>query len=167
MKILAGSLTETVYLPHDSPASESQPLREKSARTFGVNEVTYISDQIGLHRVANPSPNNIAVSLHRESSPSVELNGVTNLAQYTRPPMPLITGITSTTHKLGSLLSSHRPRHTYQRVNDGVGLLVSSFGAGPDSCFDLFYYVALLYVVRMASSQFARIDTLPRPWLQH
>lgn len=131
MKILAGSLTETVYQPHDNPASQSQPLREKSVRTFGVNEVTYISDQIGLHRVANPSPNNVAVSLHRESSPSVQVNGSADLAQYTHPQMPLIMGITSTTHKLGSLPSSHRPRHIHRRIDGGVRLSISIL-AGPE-----------------------------------
>lgn len=30
-----------------------------------MNEVTYISDDIGLHRVHNPSSDQVAVSLHR------------------------------------------------------------------------------------------------------
>ncbi|ETS82989.1 hypothetical protein PFICI_04865 [Pestalotiopsis fici W106-1] len=70
MKILAGSLTETVYRPCENHASDSRPLEEESARTYGVNEVAYISDQIGLHRVANPSPDHIAVSLHLYTPPN-------------------------------------------------------------------------------------------------
>ncbi|KAK6069765.1 cysteine dioxygenase [Seiridium cupressi] len=70
MKVLAGKLTETVYYPRDSQASDISPLREKSVSTYGLNEVTYISDQIGLHRVSNPSPDKIAVSLHLYTPPN-------------------------------------------------------------------------------------------------
>ena len=67
MKILAGELHETVF---NAPGkgTESRPLTVKSSEVFQMNEVTYISDDVGLHRVHNPSPNRIAVSLHCESS---------------------------------------------------------------------------------------------------
>lgn len=64
MKVLAGNLTETVYYPRDCQSSDTMPLKEKSVSNHGTNQVTYISDQIGLHRVSNPSANQIAVSLH-------------------------------------------------------------------------------------------------------
>lgn len=66
MKVLAGQLTETVFHPPENGALQDSPLKEKSSATFGVNAVTYISDDIGLHRVSNPSPNEVAVSLHRK-----------------------------------------------------------------------------------------------------
>ncbi|KAJ5239386.1 cysteine dioxygenase [Penicillium chermesinum] len=68
MKVLAGELHETVY---NSPEGDApRPLSIKSSQTFGMNEVTYISDDIGLHRVHNPSPNRVAVSLHLYTPPN-------------------------------------------------------------------------------------------------
>ena len=64
MKVLAGELHETVYKSPGNGPEESKPLEIKSSNTFGMNEVTYISDDIGLHRVHNPSTEQVAVSLH-------------------------------------------------------------------------------------------------------
>lgn len=66
MKVLAGELHETVYKSPEHKPGECKPLEIKSSTTFSMNEVTYISDDIGLHRVHNPSSDQIAVSLHRE-----------------------------------------------------------------------------------------------------
>lgn len=63
MKVLAGELQETVYHTPDTD-SDSGPLEIKSDTTHKVNDVTYISDEIGLHRVHNPSSTQLAVSLH-------------------------------------------------------------------------------------------------------
>jgi cysteine dioxygenase len=70
MKVLAGELHETVYKSPDNGHGESKPLEIKSSNTFGMNEVTYISDDIGLHRVHNPSSEQVAVSLHCEYNSS-------------------------------------------------------------------------------------------------
>ncbi|KAL6914860.1 hypothetical protein FSST1_012620 [Fusarium sambucinum] len=69
MKVLAGELTETVY---DMPETghENQPLSIKSDTTHQADQVTYISDTIGLHRVHNPHPTNVAVSLHIYTPPN-------------------------------------------------------------------------------------------------
>lgn len=72
MKILAGELEETVYhMPDqdmpDQGAETKSPLEIKSQKVYRSNEVTYISDDIGLHRVRNPSSNKVAVSLHCKS----------------------------------------------------------------------------------------------------
>ena len=64
MKILAGELEETVYHMPDNDSDAKGPLEIKSQKVYRSNEVTYISDDIGLHRVRNPSGNKIAVSLH-------------------------------------------------------------------------------------------------------
>jgi len=66
MKVLAGQLHETVYYSPENKPGESKPLSIKSSTALGTNEVTYIADTIGLHRVHNPSNNQVAVSLHRE-----------------------------------------------------------------------------------------------------
>lgn len=64
MKVLAGELTETVYHPPHSEGDETSPLQLKHQKRYQTDQVTYISDDIGLHRVYNPSPNQVAVSLH-------------------------------------------------------------------------------------------------------
>lgn len=66
---------------------EVSPLKIKKETIYQRDQVTYISDkvganlrsvnpaanewggQIGLHRISNPDPDNIAVSLHREQLP--------------------------------------------------------------------------------------------------
>lgn len=64
MKVLAGQLRETVYRAPGQSGS-SGPLEIMSEKEHSMNEVTYISDDIGLHRVHNPSSDQVAVSLHR------------------------------------------------------------------------------------------------------
>ena len=65
MKVLAGQLHEEVFDAPDNSDSE-KPLTVKSSKTYGMNQVTYISDEIGLHRIHNPSNTQLAVSLHCE-----------------------------------------------------------------------------------------------------
>jgi cysteine dioxygenase len=62
VQILKGSLTETIYeAPNpDKPCT----LTMKRARVYAENEVTYISDKIGVHKISNTSEKDVAVSLH-------------------------------------------------------------------------------------------------------
>ncbi|KAL2827465.1 RmlC-like cupin domain-containing protein, partial [Aspergillus pseudoustus] len=65
MKVLAGNLRETVYhTPEKDRSGATAPLRVLSEKEHSPNDVTYIADDIGLHRVYNPSPTKVAVSLH-------------------------------------------------------------------------------------------------------
>jgi cysteine dioxygenase len=66
MKILKGSLVETRYAwpTVDLNQKEDHPLRTISHKAYEENEVTYMSDKLGLHRISNPNPNEYAVSLH-------------------------------------------------------------------------------------------------------
>ncbi|KAJ9248170.1 hypothetical protein DTO207G8_7611 [Paecilomyces variotii] len=70
MKVLSGELHETVYETPDNEPGHTKPLTVKSSTTYGANEVTYISDKIGLHRVYNPSSSQVAVSLHLYTPPN-------------------------------------------------------------------------------------------------
>ncbi|KAL4894968.1 RmlC-like cupin domain-containing protein [Aspergillus ambiguus] len=70
MKVLAGRLRETVYHAPKSESDSPGPLRIKSENEYYTNEVTYIADNIGLHRVDNPSSDQIAVSLHLYTPPN-------------------------------------------------------------------------------------------------
>ncbi len=66
MKILRGSLMETRYDFPDTPGRGPQITKETR---YKENEVTYMSDELGLHKISNPDPNITAVSLHRRDDP--------------------------------------------------------------------------------------------------
>ncbi|KAJ9608421.1 Cysteine dioxygenase [Cladophialophora chaetospira] len=78
MKILKGSLKETLYaLPAEAACtpetavsqSDSTPPQIVREAIYRENEVTYISDKIGLHKISNPSNDQLAVSLHLYTPP--------------------------------------------------------------------------------------------------
>lgn len=77
MKILKGSLTETRYAwpTVDLNNSEARPLQLLSKTNYQVNQTTYMSDKLGLHRISNPDPNNYAVSLHLYTPPNAAVYG--------------------------------------------------------------------------------------------
>lgn len=64
MKILAGELRETVFHTPDGDSRQNSPLTIKKETIYRPNEVAYIADDIGIHRVVNPNPNEVAISLH-------------------------------------------------------------------------------------------------------
>jgi cysteine dioxygenase len=68
MKILRGQLVETRYTrPTVELNSEKErPLERIKETTYETNEITYMSDNLGLHKISNPDPTVYAVSLHRK-----------------------------------------------------------------------------------------------------
>ncbi|KAJ5157274.1 uncharacterized protein N7482_008374 [Penicillium canariense] len=67
MKILKGKLKETLYSwPNKQKIDQGQtsPPQVTRETVYGENQVTYMSDKLGLHRISNPDPDNFAVSLH-------------------------------------------------------------------------------------------------------
>jgi hypothetical protein len=75
MKILKGSLTETRYAwpTIDINNSVDRPLQVLSSKTYKENQVTYMSDKLGLHRISNSDSNNFAVSLHCQFFQSISV----------------------------------------------------------------------------------------------
>lgn len=71
MKILKGELSEFLY---DIPNEEGHEMKPRQKTVLGRNEVGYISDKIGLHRIANET-NDFAVSLHLYTPPYASLYG--------------------------------------------------------------------------------------------
>ncbi|KAL1454349.1 hypothetical protein WDU94_010618 [Cyamophila willieti] len=73
MKMLQGSLTEVRYREEPNRTSNeignARPLSEISRTELCENDVCYINDSIGLHKVGNSSPHSTAVSLHLYSPP--------------------------------------------------------------------------------------------------
>ncbi|KAK5257680.1 Cysteine dioxygenase, partial [Exophiala xenobiotica] len=77
MKILKGTLQETLYsVPPCSSDNGSEnssgsitPPQIRKETLYHENQVTYISDKIGVHKISNPSPTDVAVSLHLYTPP--------------------------------------------------------------------------------------------------
>ncbi|XP_050305815.1 cysteine dioxygenase type 1 [Anthonomus grandis grandis] len=65
MKILQGSLEEIRFgWPKQSKGEEEEELKEIGRTRLNLNEVCYINDSLGLHRVENVSSYDTAISLH-------------------------------------------------------------------------------------------------------
>ncbi|KAF3006728.1 hypothetical protein E8E13_009532 [Curvularia kusanoi] len=77
MKILKGSLTETRYAwpTIDLNNSEDRHMQVISEKTYQVDQVTYMSDKLGLHRISNPDQEGYAVSLHLYTPPNAAVYG--------------------------------------------------------------------------------------------
>ncbi|KAL2173808.1 voltage-gated chloride channel-like protein [Thermothelomyces heterothallicus CBS 202.75] len=72
MKILRGNLTETRY--EFPKGDEEKPMRVISERVHKENEVAYMADELGVHRVTNQG-SDFAVSLHLYTPPNVARGG--------------------------------------------------------------------------------------------
>lgn len=110
MKVLKGKLRETLYCwpcqrvdnPTDcatspeslypstthtcsSRAEDLGPaaLAVKRSTTYEAEAVTYMSDRLGLHRIQNPSPDEVAVSLHLYTPPNAAKHGCHIFDEYT------------------------------------------------------------------------------------
>ncbi|KAJ5678918.1 hypothetical protein N7462_007162 [Penicillium macrosclerotiorum] len=78
MKILKGKLQETLYSWPDKEKiaiGETSPPKITRQTVYGENEVTYMSDKLGLHRISNPDPDNFAISLHLYTPPNAANHG--------------------------------------------------------------------------------------------
>ncbi|RDL41657.1 uncharacterized protein BP5553_01636 [Venustampulla echinocandica] len=73
-KILQGSITETRFATPSSPGQQG-PLVQTSNKNFGLNQVSYMADILGLHEISNPHPTEYAVSLHLYTPPNAALHG--------------------------------------------------------------------------------------------
>lgn len=75
MKVLHGTLLETRYsIPEPKPESDT-PLPPAVIKNtlYTQDEVTYMADDLGLHKISNPDLDAVAVSLHRMLSPLFHL----------------------------------------------------------------------------------------------
>ncbi|PGH08365.1 cysteine dioxygenase [Blastomyces parvus] len=73
MKVLKGSLRETQYAwPEKDKVQkgEPSPLTVTKDTVYKENQVTYMSDKLGLHKISNPDPDNFAISLHLYTPPN-------------------------------------------------------------------------------------------------
>ncbi|KZF22204.1 cysteine dioxygenase [Xylona heveae TC161] len=73
MKVLRGSLKESLYSwPDRNKTNEGipSPLEIKKETVFGENQVTYMSDNLGLHKISNVSTDTPAISLHLYTPPN-------------------------------------------------------------------------------------------------
>jgi cysteine dioxygenase len=66
VKLLKGTLVETLF---DWPTHEDEQLKPTRVTAISPGKVTYMADQLGLHRMHNPSSSEVAVSLHLYTPP--------------------------------------------------------------------------------------------------
>jgi len=70
VKVLDGQLLETRYawptscITNNNKDETIEPLTETDRKTFTIDGVTYMSDELGLHRMENPSNSESAITLH-------------------------------------------------------------------------------------------------------
>lgn len=62
MKVLKGTLKETRFANPENPDMALEVIKET---IYNKGEVTYMADELGLHKISNPDKENVAVSLHR------------------------------------------------------------------------------------------------------
>ena len=65
MKVLKGILKETRF---DFPGYNGAAPTVVKETVYERDQVTYMSDDLGLHKISNPSTTVVAVSLHRKFS---------------------------------------------------------------------------------------------------
>jgi cysteine dioxygenase len=65
MKVLKGTLKETRF---NFPKNNATPPETIKETFYKENQVTYMADELGLHKISNPDLDNVAVSLHRKST---------------------------------------------------------------------------------------------------
>ncbi|KAL4974447.1 RmlC-like cupin domain-containing protein [Aspergillus desertorum] len=73
MKILRGTLQETLYTwPDQDKVQHGQPSPPQVTKVtrYSENQVTYMSDKLGLHKIHNPDPSEVAISLHLYTPPN-------------------------------------------------------------------------------------------------
>ncbi|KAF7955460.1 uncharacterized protein EAE97_000719 [Botrytis byssoidea] len=87
MKVLSGTLSETQYTFPSTSTSTSSTISPSAPQAFNTpptiiktttyttNQVTYMSDDLGLHRISNPDLENVAVSLHLYTPPNAAREG--------------------------------------------------------------------------------------------
>ncbi|EPE30201.1 RmlC-like cupin [Glarea lozoyensis ATCC 20868] len=67
MKVLKGKLLETRY---EFPQKAGEPMSVIKETPFEVDQVTYMADELGLHKIWNPDGEEVAVSLHLYTPPN-------------------------------------------------------------------------------------------------
>jgi cysteine dioxygenase len=86
MKILKGSLTETRFAAPTVVQinnSQSTPMIMTRETTYSENQVTYMADTLGVHRISNPHPTEYAVSLHLYTPPNAATYGCNTFDEET------------------------------------------------------------------------------------
>lgn len=72
MKVLKGTLKETRF---DFPRNNATPPDVIKETIYQEGRVNYMADELGLHKISNPDPVNVAVSLHLYTPPNAAREG--------------------------------------------------------------------------------------------
>ncbi|CAL8576383.1 hypothetical protein XPA_002269 [Xanthoria parietina] len=74
MKIIKGSLTETRYAWPES-TGPGEAMKTTQETSLGCDQVVYMADSLGLHKISNPDSEEYAVSLHLYTPPNAAIEG--------------------------------------------------------------------------------------------
>ncbi|KAN0103271.1 cysteine dioxygenase type I [Hyaloscypha variabilis] len=80
MKVLKGTLKETRF---DFPRNNATPPAIIKETLYQQGQVTYMADELGLHKISNPDPANTAVSLHLYTPPNAARFGCNIFSEHT------------------------------------------------------------------------------------
>ncbi|KAE9374719.1 cysteine dioxygenase [Stipitochalara longipes BDJ] len=80
MKVLKGTLKETRF---DFPRNNATALAVIKETLYQHGQVTYMADELGLHKISNPDPVNSAVSLHLYTPPNAARFGCNIFSEQT------------------------------------------------------------------------------------
>ncbi|PBP24155.1 cysteine dioxygenase type I family protein [Diplocarpon rosae] len=72
MKVLKGTLKETRF---DFPRNNATPPQVIKETLYQQGQVTYMADELGLHKISNPDEEKVAVSLHLYTPPNAAKEG--------------------------------------------------------------------------------------------
>ncbi|MCJ1417019.1 capsule-associated protein CAP1 [Xylographa parallela] len=177
MKILQGSLKETLYdWPDKSTRTDGlpAPLHATRETIYSENEVTYMSDKLGLHKISNPEVDKVAVSLHllsvlllRKSKSldprlpeSQKLSGSTNsLPPATSKSHPIHQLINSAEESLSGILNRQS-----KTLDEAVAEYKLRYKIPPPPNFDKWYYFAKEKGVQLIDEYDTVYDSLLPFW---
>ncbi|KAH7393334.1 RmlC-like cupin domain-containing protein [Cadophora sp. MPI-SDFR-AT-0126] len=80
MKVLKGTLKETRF---DFPKNSTTAPRVIKETIYHQGEVTYMADELGLHKISNPDEQRTAVSLHLYTPPNAAKEGCNIFNEFT------------------------------------------------------------------------------------
>ncbi|MCJ1389528.1 capsule-associated protein CAP1 [Xylographa bjoerkii] len=177
MKILQGSLKETLYDWPDKSTKRtglSAPLHAKKETIYEENEVTYMSDKLGLHKISNPEADRVAISLHllivlllRNSNgldallpPNQKPSGPTDsLPPATSKSHPIHQLINSAEQSLSSTLNRQS-----KTLDEAVTEYKRRYKIPPPPNFDKWYYFAREKEVQLIDEYDTIYDSLLPFW---
>lgn len=95
MKVLSGHLKEELY-EYPQESDNVRPLKLWRESLMAENQVAYMSDKLGIHRMVNPDPHRLAVSLHCKVEQSLCFGNATSFVNNQYTPRQRLSSLVAT-----------------------------------------------------------------------